>query len=104
LANAQERGTLFIDSQVEVYEGMVVGVSSKEQDIEVNVCKAKQLTNNRSSGEGVNIHVEPPSPLNLEQSLDFIGDDELLEVTPISLRIRKRYLTENDRRQHRRQN
>ena len=98
LANAQERGTLFIGTGVEVYEGMVVGVSSREDDIEVNVCKAKQLTNNRSSGEGVSVSVEPPTILSLEQTLDFIADDELLEVTPINLRVRKRYLTQAGRR------
>lgn len=98
LSNAQERGALFIGTGVEVYEGMVVGVSAREDDIEVNVCKAKQLTNNRSSGEGVSISVEPPIILSLEQSLDFIADDELLEVTPINLRIRKRGLTQAARR------
>jgi GTP-binding protein len=98
LSNAQERGKLFVSTGVEVYEGMVVGVASREMDIEVNVCKAKQLTNNRSSGEGVNISVEPPTILSLEQSLDFISDDELLEVTPINLRIRKKALTASGRR------
>jgi GTP-binding protein len=102
LANAQDRGKLFIGPQVEVYEGMVVGVAGKEQDVEVNVCKGKQLTNNRSSGEGVNIQLEPPSPLTLEQALDFINDDELLEVTPLNIRVRKRWLTEAERRIHNR--
>lgn len=102
LANAQERGTLFVGTGVEVYEGMVVGVSAREDDIEVNVCKAKQLTNNRSSGEGVSISVEPPVILSLEQCLDFIAEDELLEVTPVNLRIRKRALTEAARRVARR--
>lgn len=98
LGNAQERGTLFIGTGVDVYEGMIVGVSSREQDIEVNVCKAKQLTNNRSSGEGVSVILEPPTILSLEQALDFINDDEMLEVTPKNIRLRKRYLTEADRR------
>lgn len=98
LMNAQDRGTLFIGTGVEVYEGMVVGVASRDQDIEVNVCKAKQQTNNRSQGEGTKVSVEPPTILSLEQCLDFIGDDELLEVTPLNLRIRKRYLTTADRR------
>lgn len=102
IANAQERGSLFITPGEAIYEGMVVGVSSKEEDIEVNVCKAKQLTNNRSSGEGVAIQLIPPTILSLEQSLDFIGDDELLEVTPQNLRIRKKYLTEAERRIHKR--
>lgn len=98
LQNAQDRGMLFIGSGVEVYEGMVVGVASRDMDIEVNVCKSKQLTNNRSSGEGVNISVSPHTELSLEQSLDFINDDELLEVTPINIRIRKKALTASGRR------
>jgi GTP-binding protein len=100
LLNAQERGTMFVGPGVEVYEGMVVGVSSRDQDLEINVCRAKQLTNNRSSGEGVADGLTPPTIMSLEQCLDFIADDELLEVTPISLRIRKRYLTEVDRRRY----
>ncbi|MEI6533069.1 MAG: translational GTPase TypA [Candidatus Roizmanbacteria bacterium] len=102
LINAQERGTLFISTGVEVYEGMVVGVSTREMDVEVNVCKSKQLTNNRSSGEGVSVGIEPPTVLSLEQCLDFIGDDELLEATPISLRLRKRFLNEAQRRVNKR--
>ena len=98
LANAQERGTLFVGPGTPVYEGMIVGVSSREQDIELNVCKAKQLTNNRSSGEGVAIQLTPPTVLSLEQALDFINDDEMLEVTPQNIRMRKRYLTMLDRR------
>lgn len=101
--NAQDRGTLFVEVGEEVYEGQVVGVANKPMDIEVNVCKAKQLTNNRSSGEGVTEGVTPPTKLTLEQCLDFIEEDELLEVTPQSLRIRKKYLTEADRRKYRRQ-
>ena len=98
LLNAQERGTLFVGPGVPVYEGMVVGVSSKEQDLEVNVIKEKKLTNNRSSGEGVAESLTPPINLSLEQSLDFINDDELLEVTPLNIRIRKRYLNESERK------
>jgi predicted membrane GTPase involved in stress response len=98
LVGAQERGSLFISPGDPVYEGMVVGVASKPMDIEVNAIKEKQLTNNRSSGEGVKESLTSASKLSLEQSLDFIEDDELLEVTPISLRIRKRFLTEADRR------
>ena len=98
LAKAQERGTLFVAPTEDIYEGQVVGVSTRNMDIEVNVCKEKQLTNNRSSGEGVSISLTPPSPLTLEQSLDFINDDELLEVTPIHLRIRKRVLNGTQRR------
>ncbi len=98
LANAQIRGTLFYGPGIDIYEGMVVGISSQERDIPVNVCKAKKLTNNRSSGEGVKVALEPPTELSLEQYLDIIGDDELLEVTPKSLRLRKKYLTESARK------
>lgn len=100
LTAAQERGTLFVGPNVPVYAGMVVGLASKTQDIEVNVCKSKQLTNNRSSGEGVSASLAPPVTLSLEQSLDFINEDELLEVTPTDLRMRKRYLDENERKAH----
>ncbi len=102
LVNAQDRGTLFIGTGVDVYEGMVVGVSSREQNIEVNVCKEKQLSNNRSVGEGVSVPLVPATILSLEQCLDFIADDELLEATPINLRIRKRHLTLTARRVHKR--
>ena len=98
LINAQVRGALFYPPGVDVYEGMVVGISTQERDIEVNVCKGKQLTNNRSSGEGVKDSIEPPTILSLEQYLDIIADDELLEVTPLNLRLRKRYLTMSDRK------
>lgn len=98
IGKIQERGTLFIPAGVEVYEGMVVGVASKSDDIEVNICKAKQLTNNRSSGEGVSATIIAPTVLTLEQSLDFISEDELLEVTPVNLRIRKKWLAINTRR------
>ena len=98
LVNAQERGTLFIGTNIDVYEGMVVGLSSREDDIEVNVCKGKQLTNNRSAGEGVSVPLIPATSLSLEQSLDFINDDEMLEVTPKNIRIRKKFLTLNERR------
>ncbi|MFA6005071.1 MAG: translational GTPase TypA [Patescibacteria group bacterium] len=92
IGNAQERGALFVSPKDEVYEGMVVGLGNRDKDIEVNVCRAKQLTNNRSSGEGVSVQVTPATVLSLEQSLDFINDDEVLEVTPTSVRIRKKIL------------
>lgn len=92
LVNAQERGELFIGTGVDVYEGMVVGLANRPMDIEVNVCKAKKLTNNRSAGEGVSVPLTPATILTLEQSLDFINEDEMLEVTPINLRIRKKIL------------
>ncbi len=98
LVNAQERGTMFIGPTVQVYEGMVVGLASKDDDVEVNVCREKKLTNNRSSGEGVSVALVPPTILSLEQCLDFLAEDELLEVTPLNLRLRKRYLTQSARR------
>ena len=98
LVNAQVRGMLFIGTDVEVYEGMVVGEANRNIDIEINVCKTKQLTNNRSSGEGVSVPLTPHTVLSLEQCLDFLGDDELLEVTPKSLRLRKKFLSLTQRR------
>lgn len=92
LYNAQERGTLFIGPGVKVYSGMVVGEHAKSTDIEVNICKRKQLTNIRSAGADDALKLSPPRNLSLEQALDFIETDELLEVTPTSLRIRKKIL------------
>ena len=92
LYNAQERGTLFIGAGTKVYAGMVVGETGKAEDVEINVCKKKQLTNTRSSGADDALRLSPPRILSLEQSLDFIDTDELLEVTPESLRIRKKIL------------
>lgn len=92
LFNAQERGTLFIGPGVEVYGGMVVGETGRSEDIEVNVCKTKHLTNTRSSGADEALKLVPPKKLSLEQSLDFLEVDELLEVTPENLRIRKKIL------------
>ena len=98
IGKVQERGILFVGHGTEVYEGMVVGVANKQDSIEVNICKAKQLTNNRSAGEGVSVSIVPPTILSLEQSLDFIEEDELLEVTPANLRIRKKWLSTTVRR------
>lgn len=92
LFSAQERGTLFIGPGTKVYSGMVIGSSSKAEDIELNVCKKKHLTNTRSSSADEALTLVPPRVLSLEQALDFIDVDELLEVTPESLRIRKRIL------------
>ncbi len=92
LYNAQERGTLFIGPGAKVYSGMVVGQNGKGEDIELNVCKKKQLTNTRSSSADEALRLTPPRILSLEQALDFIDTDELLEVTPESLRIRKKIL------------
>ncbi len=98
IGKIQDRGILFVPAGTEIYEGMVVGMANKPMDIEVNICKAKQLTNNRSSGEGTSVSIAPPTILTLEQSLDFIDEDELLEVTPVSLRIRKKWLLTVERR------
>ena len=92
LFNAQERGVLFISAGEKVYAGMVVGQTGKAEDIEVNVCKKKQLTNTRSSSADEALRLTPPKILSLEQALDFIDTDELLEVTPSKLRIRKKIL------------
>ena len=98
LVNAQQRGVLFVDSGVEIYEGMVVGLANQPNDIDVNVCKGKHLSNNRSKGEGTSIPLTPYTQLSLEQYLDLIADDEYLEVTPKSLRLRKHYLQKTQRR------
>ena len=92
LFNAQGRGTLFITPGTPVYEGMVVGCSPKDEDINVNVCKTKHLTNTRSSSSDDALRLIPPKRLSLEEALEYIGDDELLEVTPLNIRIRKRIL------------
>ncbi len=92
LYNAQERGTLFIGAGVPVYEGMIIGQSPKAEDLVVNVCKKKHLTNTRASGSDDALRLIPPKNLSLEDSLEFIAEDELLEITPKSVRIRKRIL------------
>ncbi|HKL99030.1 MAG TPA: translational GTPase TypA, partial [Mobilitalea sp.] len=92
LYGAQERGILFIGAGVKVYSGMVVGQNPKAEDIEVNICKRKQMTNTRSSGADDSLKLSPPKILSLEQALEFIETDELLEITPQSIRIRKRIL------------
>ncbi|MCQ2532935.1 MAG: translational GTPase TypA, partial [Saccharofermentans sp.] len=92
LFNAQERGTLFIGAGQKVYAGMIIGENPKQEDIELNVCKTKHLTNTRSSGSDDALHLVPPKVMSLEQSLEFIGTDELLEITPKNLRIRKKIL------------
>lgn len=92
LFNAQERGTLFIGPGEKVYSGMVIGQNGKPEDVEINVCKKKQLTNTRASGSDEALRLTPPKVLSLEQALDFIDADELLEITPETLRIRKKIL------------
>ncbi len=96
--NLQDRGVLFVNPGDEVYEGMVVGENSRDNDLIVNVTKGKQLTNVRASGSDENIILTPPRRFTLEQAIDYIQDDELIEVTPETIRMRKRYLTENERK------
>ena len=97
LFNAQERGALFIGPGVPVYAGMIVGETPKQEDISVNICKKKQLTNMRASGSDDALRLTPPRQLSLEQCLEFLADDELLEVTPENLRLRKRILDHSER-------
>ncbi len=101
LENAESRGELFIGPGVEVYAGMIVGLNNRTEDMEINVCKAKHLTNMRSKSSDGSVQLTPPTILSLEQSIDFIEDDELLEVTPKSLRLRKKYLDANERKRAR---
>ena len=97
LYNAQERGTLFIGAGVPVYEGMIIGSNPRMEDITVNVCKAKHLTNTRASGSDDALRLIPPKQMSLEQCLEYLADDEILEVTPNTLRMRKRILNHADR-------
>lgn len=103
LLQIQERGILFIGPGVRVYEGMVVGQSAREGDLDINVCKEKKLTNIRSAGEGVAEGLHEAQKLSLEEAIEYIGDDELLEVTPKNIRLRKIYLSKNDRKRAARQ-
>jgi len=98
LFNLQSRGRLFIEPNTEVYEGMIVGLHARDNDLVVNPTKAKQLTNIRASGSDENILLTPPVLHSLEQAMEFISDDELIEITPKNIRLRKRYLTENERK------
>ena len=92
LFNAQERGTLFIGPGEKVYAGMVIGQNAKAEDVEINVCKSKKLTNTRASGSDDALKLVTPKVMSLEQALEFIDKDELLEITPENLRIRKKIL------------
>ncbi|MCX6022037.1 MAG: translational GTPase TypA [Chloroflexi bacterium] len=97
LANAQERGQTFIEPSTKVYEGMVVGLHARDNDLAVNVCKEKKQTNMRASASEIQIRLTPAIKMSLEQALDFINDEELVEVTPVAFRLRKRLLTAEDR-------
>jgi GTP-binding protein len=98
LANLQERATLFVSPGDAVYEGMIVGENSRPGDLDVNPTKEKKLTNMRSKASDENVQLEPPRELTLEGALEYIEDDELIEVTPQAIRLRKRYLSANDRK------
>ena len=100
LYNLQERGTLFLDPGEEVYAGMIVGENRKSGDLVVNVCKEKKLTNMRASGSDENIILVPPRKMSLEQVLEFVNEDELAEITPETIRLRKRILDEHDRKRY----
>jgi GTP-binding protein len=97
LNNAQQRGDTFIEPGTAVYEGMIVGLNSRPMDMQINICKEKQKTNVRSSTSDIAVRLTPPILMSLEQSLDFINNDELVEVTPQNIRLRKRYLTQHER-------
>ena len=103
LFNLQERGRMFVGHGDEIYEGMIVGIHSRDNDLVVNPLKAKQLTNMRASGSDENVILTPPSRMSLEQALEFIDDDELVEVTPKGIRLRKKFLKEHERKSMSRQ-
>ena len=98
LNNLEDRGTLFVPPATEVYEGMIIGMNARKEDMTVNACKNKKMTNTRSSGADDAIRLTPPKIFSLEEALEFIEDDELVEVTPDAIRLRKRILNEGDRR------
>ena len=100
LWNLQERGRLITAANDIVYEGQIIGIHSRDNDLTVNCLKGKQLTNVRASGTDENIQLTPPIIMTLEQALEFIDDDELVEVTPESIRVRKKHLTETERKRH----
>jgi GTP-binding protein len=101
LKTVEERGTAFIGPGTKVYEGMIIGLNRRSDDMEINVCKEKKLTNVRASATDMTTQLTPFTVLSLEEALDFIEPDELLEVTPASLRMRKKYLTSVDRKRNR---
>jgi GTP-binding protein len=104
LNNAQQRGNTFIEPGTAVYEGMIIGLNTRPDDMVINVCKEKQKTNIRSSTSDIAVRLTPPILMSLEQSLDFINNDELVEVTPQNIRLRKRYLTQHERARAREMN
>jgi GTP-binding protein len=103
LSNAQQRGDTFIEPGTAVYEGMIIGLNARPMDMQINICKEKQKTNIRSSTSDIAVRLTPPIIMSLEQALDFIDNDELVEVTPQNIRLRKRYLTQQERARNREQ-
>ncbi|MCJ8343573.1 MAG: translational GTPase TypA [Cetobacterium sp.] len=101
LNGLQDRGVMFLDPGVDVYEGMIVGEHNRENDLVVNVCKTKKLTNMRAAGSDDSVKLAPPRRFTLEQALDYVADDELVEITPVNIRMRKKFLKEADRRKNR---
>jgi GTP-binding protein len=97
ISNLQERGTIFVSPTTEVYEGMIIGENSRDNDLDVNIVREKKLTNMRASTSDEAIRLVPPRVLNLEQAVEFIKEDELVEVTPKSIRLRKKILKANQR-------
>ena len=104
LYNAQDKGELFIGPGVEVYEGMIVGLNSRGEDLSINVCKEKHLTNTRASGSDEALRLVPPIQMSLEKAIEFIQDDELVEVTPKNIRLRKKILDTKTREREARRN
>jgi GTP-binding protein len=102
LFNLQERGAMIIDPQTRVYEGMIVGQHTRDNDLVVNIIQGKKLTNIRAAGKDENLTLTPPMRLTLERALSYIQDDELVEVTPKSIRLRKRWLDPNERKKQER--
>ena len=98
LDNLQDRGVFFIGPGVQVYEGMIVGENNKDQDLPLNVCRTKKLTNMRASGSDDAVKLTPPRQFSIEQALEYIADDELIEITPKNIRLRKMILNANDRK------
>jgi len=98
LFNLQDRGRMFIGAGTALYEGMIIGMHNRDNDLVVNPMKGKQLTNMRASGTDENIVLTPPIKLSLEQALEFIDEDELVEITPQSIRLRKKLLKEHERK------
>ena len=100
LNNFQPRGIFFINPNTEVYAGMIVGQHSKDKDLVINVCRAKKLTNNRAAGKDDAIKLIPPRIFTLEQAIEYVGDDELLEITPDCIRMRKKILDHTERKRN----